>query len=338
VLRDARLGSFSMSALTGRVVGGVSPDATRLEYSLSSPGVRLELRAEGTESKLDLGEIRAEGAGQLAGDDGHFLLPSHTAGSVASTTWSSAMPGVGPISASFRNARYESDSTLADGLWSTSTKTTAEGSIQGIALDKLESAGAIKRLHAATLEGLVHKAIGTLLSCDAATAALGPLALLGELDSAARELLPHNPEYAIGPVAVELGGKRAELSYSLGVRGVEAADAAQPPLAIAMQKGVVRAEAKLSIGLLDELVKLAAGPLSSYGALPGVSPQAAQAAASDPAQMVAFAHLLVDQAVGEGYLRRNGDELSAVAELAAGELSVNGKPVSLPSIDTPTAP
>jgi len=54
--------------------------------------------------------------------------------------------------------------------------------------------------------------------------------------------------------------------------------------------------------------------------------------------MVAFAHLLVDQAVGEGYLRRNGDELSAVAELAAGELSVNGKPVSLPSIDTPTAP
>jgi hypothetical protein len=164
----------------------------------------------------------------------------------------------------------------------------------------------------------------TVLSCEqpAGPDALDKLFPLLQKDVG--ELLVHNPEYALDKLGVELLGKRAQLSYSAGTEGVTAADAAQPLPLLLATKGYVRANARVHVGLIEEI----AHKVVSYDAPPG------SATAISP-QTRSFINGMIDQFAELGYLAREGSDVVASGALQGGQVLLNGKPVALPDLSLP---
>jgi hypothetical protein len=184
-----------------------------------------------------------------------------------------------------------------------------------------------------------------MLSCDAARQQQGVLTLLNDLQTRLPELLLHDPEYALDDVSVELGGQRASMSYSVGTKGITKTDLENPAglIPLLMQKAVAKAALQVQLGLIERGLK-AALAMAGAGGSPHDAQQGAGAAipgmpipGGDAAQMMAFLETMIGQAAQAGYVLREGDLIKTSAAVTNGELSVNGKPLALPSLgDLPT--
>lgn len=124
-------------------------------------------------------------------------------------------------------------------------------------------------------------------------------------------LARHNPEVALDKLGIDHGGRHGELSYSLALQGVTAADAQLPPMALLMTHGRARATMRMPVAWIRQLSQ--EGSSRMQGAVPG--PEVVDA--------------MVDSAVAEGYLVRDGDDVRSSVDVTAGVMTINGK--ALPS-------
>ncbi|MDB4976403.1 MAG: hypothetical protein JWN48_4744 [Myxococcaceae bacterium] len=329
---DPASGSFESKGLSGRVeASGAASASHGGSYLVALPASELSMRAtDGTSLTMKVGAVSSSTELSPRPDPTLWLGGSKVSGRMSSLellgTAAQGLP-VRPVQAVFGELRFDSESKLEGGLFSSASHMTGKGLVNQVAIDNIELRASLKRIHAATYQKLLARMFDGLLSCDPAAqqAALG--SALDDLQQSVSALLLHDPEYSLDTLAVEIAGKRAELSYSLGTHGVTAADAGQPLPALLLQKGVLRASVKVHTGLIAQAIK-------QLGAL---DPSAAAAAGLPPGpagadQTLSLVNGMTDQFVQLGYLEREGESIKASASFEQGKVLVNGKPIALPDL------
>jgi len=327
-------GSFSSKPLQGRLMGKL-PDKPSDASSmlLDIPSIEVNSRGpDGTSVLLKVGRTLSETHVAARVDPKLWLVPVKSSGVITSIDLSGSPGSSGgtalpTLRAHSDSIKFSSESTLVAGLWSTSGGLSAKGKVNDVVLDKLEVTSSLKRVHAATYQHLLGTLFDSVLSCEQPAGPDVIDKLLPTLQKDVGQLLVHNPEYALDKLAVELLGKRAELSYSAGTRGVEAADVSLPVPLLLASKGFLRANVRVHTALIEQV----AHKIVSYDAPPGSAP------AISP-QTRSFVNGMIDQFATLGYLLREGDDVVASASVEGGQVLVNGKPISLPDFPMPGGP
>jgi hypothetical protein len=331
---EPREGSFSSKPVQGRLMGTLPAkpnDASTMVLDI--PSLEVSSRGpDGTHVLLKVGRTLSETKIAARADPKLWLVPVKSSGVITSVDLSGSPGSSGgtalpSLRAHSDSIKFSSESTLAQGLWSSTSSFSAKAKINDVALDKLEVSSSIKRVHAATYQHVLATLFDTALSCEQPA---GPEALdrlFPTLQKDLGELLVHNPEYALDKLGIELVGKRAELSYSIGTRGVEAADAGLPIPLLLAKKGFARANVRVH----SALIELIAHKIVSYDAPPGT------ATAVSP-QTRSFVNGMIDQFATAGYLLREGDSVVASASVEGGQVLVNGTPMALPDFPLPGGP
>ncbi|MDB4989067.1 MAG: hypothetical protein JWN04_4245 [Myxococcaceae bacterium] len=327
---DPALGTFDTKGLSARTQLDASYSAARGgSYTVDMPGIELSARAvDGTSLTMKIGPSHGKTEVGPRPDPTLWFGPLKSSGTTSSLellgTAALGLP-VKPVQASFKELKFDAVSTLDKGLFSSTNHMTAKGLINQVAIDQVELRASVKRIDAASYQKLVRTMFGSVFSCDAAVQQAGMDSALAALQSELSTLLVHNPEYSLDTLAVELGGKRAELSYSFGTAGITSADAGQPLPALMLTKGVLRASVKVHTGLIAQIIKQLGGLDPAAAAAAGLP---SGAGASD--QTLALVNSMTDQFVQLGYIERDGESLKASASYQAGSVLVNGKPMALP--------
>jgi uncharacterized protein YdgA (DUF945 family) len=198
---------------------------------------------------------------------------------------------------------------------STSITGTADIEAGGKAfkLEKIELQEAVKRLHAPTLNKLVlqfWQDLGGLSSGQPEELAKAMQKKQAEVMAAMKQLLIYDPEYSVD-TAVSYAGQEGTLAYSLATHGVTEQDLQAPdPRGALIGKVTAKASAKLPIGWLEKTMAAKDG----------------QAAPQQTHQML---DSILAGLTGAGYVTREGDLLSSSALFDKGQLTINGKPLSL---------
>ena len=326
-LAPAAAEQLTFSGLSGRVTGRLPLGKGTLRYSWSEAPLTLSVTSPDVRLKLELGPVDMSGDVQMDADRPSLLVPVQGEASIESMKLVSDPPSPGgvapvPFELVFSRVKAKSEAKLDKDLYTTTSDMAGTLKVNGFTVDKFEVGSGLRRLHAPTYAKLLTELIDLGLSCEKKID--DPLAALPELADTAFALLPHDPEYGVGPIAIELAGKRAEVSYRVGTRGITLKDKSVPMAALLAQKAVARADAKAHLGLIDEVAKIAGKALtggSGAQPLPGTP---------DPTALMARA--MVDKAVSEGFLVREGDFVRGTIESVAGELKLNGKPFAMPDI------
>lgn len=279
---------------------------TEASYEATVPGLEI-IAADGVRFALADGTF----SGTVRPVDGSIWVASGTGeGRLASVEVSGKeTPGGGAALAfALRDLRFTSESTVTDGLLGTRTTMAGSGSFGEVQLQKIELDVAIRRVHAASYQKVMSAFMNA--SCEP-QAQQDPAAVLAAIQGDLGELLRHDPEYAMDRLVVELDGKRGELSYSAGVQGVTAEDAALPPQALLATRGKLEASARLPIEWVTRLAAFFAAQ----------SPQPV------PPEQVAA---MLDQLAAQGLLAIEGEHVRSTVRFAQGALTVNGVPMPLP--------
>lgn len=317
------------SGLTGRVTGQFPRAKGTLRFNWSEAPLSLQAVTPDANFKLEVGAVDATGSMEIDPDKLRFLMPLAFVASLDSMKLQVSGPnpsgGGAPVSfdIAFTKVKATAESKLDKELFTSSSDLSGALDVNGFAVEKFELGGALRRFHAPTYEKLLKEFTALSLSCDKPNQLDDPDAVFAKLAGTMFDMLPHDPEYAVGPVAIELGGKRAELSYSLGTRGITPNDKSVPLVMLLAQKGVARAEAKAHLGLIDELTKIANKALGSGNPAPPPG---------TPDPMAIMARAMIDEFVTQGYLVREGESVRGSVESVAGELKVNGKPFAMPDL------
>lgn len=309
------------ATVRGNLSGGLAAGGT---YTLEAPGLALNA---GNAGKLSIGKMSMQG--EVLPSDGSSLLlaPSKGSGAIASVAFTLSNPEADgkPINALFEGLQFSSEAKLDQGLWSTVSKVSARGRVDDFAIDKVDMQVSLNRIHAATYQALMGTLMQQASSChkpgDEAAAAKQLAAVNEAMQKGLGALLLHNPEYALDRLAIEVGGKTAELSYRLGTKGMTAADTEVPPMALLATKAYGAATVKVQKGWLEQVVKkvVATKPLP-----PGASIDAVAADA------MGILNASLDNFAAQGFLVSEGDAVSAKAAFEGGVLTVNDKPMPLP--------
>ncbi|AKJ27257.1 hypothetical protein AAW51_0566 [Caldimonas brevitalea] len=294
----------------------VSSDAegSFLNYQASAPGFEVNDPAKGV--KMVLSNVSMQGQGRPVGGN-VWLMVGEDEGSIGSFEVTAQAPvqqasegGAKPFSFKLENLKFTAKATVENDLLSSQMSMIGGGMIGATKLDKVEMAGSLKRLHAPTYQRLMSSMMKSSFPCDTpAGEAADPSAMLAAMQQDMVQLLPHNPEYSLDKLAVEYGGQRGEMSYSLGVQGVTEADLKLPAMALLMTKGRGKADIKLPVKWIEQIA--------------GNAPM--QQAAVQPEMVGA----MLDQFAAQGFVVRDGDNVGASVRFENGELVLNGKPLPL---------
>jgi uncharacterized protein YdgA (DUF945 family) len=284
----------------------------QLHYELTLPGLNLAGRDERTAVEMRLVGLKAHG--DMAGGRSVWLRAGKSEGELGSFEFSAmnqvASP-VPPVRFALTQLKLSTDTTLANDLVASTSRLSGQGTVGGVKLDKIDLQASLKRLHAPTYEKMIQRVVDGAGACDAQAAA-APQVLLQQVQQDLAALLRFDPEYALDKLALEIDGKRGELSYSVGIAGVTDADLQAPLQALLMSKGQVRAQFKIPSVWVEKT-------MASFGA-----------GQKDPAAQAELANVMLVKAASEGYIVRDGEMLSAQMSLDKGELLVNGKPIQKP--------
>ena len=309
------------ATVRGSLSGGMAAGGT---YALEAPGLNLNV---GSAGNLRIGRMSMQGEVLPSAGDSLLLAPSTGSGAIASMAFTFTPPQADakPVNVLFDSLQFSSDAKLDKGLWSSVSKMSAKGRVDDFAIDKVDMQLSVNRIHAATYQALMGTLMKQAFSCrqpgDEAAAAQQLAALNAEMQKGLGALLQHNPEYALDRLAIELGGKTAELSYRFGTKGMTAADAEAPLPALLATKAYGAASIKVQRGWLEHVVKKAVAlkPL----------PEGASAETMVDSTM-GILNAALDNFAARGFLVSEGDALSAKAAFDSGVLMVNDKPMDLP--------
>lgn len=302
-------------------------------YTVDLPSVALSVRGDdGTAMSFKLADVHSDTTLAARPDPAIWLGAAQargTARAIALTVepGQGALP-VDPIKVSFGNIQFSSDATLDKGLWSTTARYSGSGKVNDVPLDKLEFATSMKRIHAETYQRVLTELLRKLLSCDPNGGFDPAVGIPEKLQADLLSLLLHDPEYGLDKLAVTLRGKRAELAYHIGTRGVTRDDLNGPPSPEALlEKLALSGSAALDLGLVAEL-------MAKVGA---ADPDAAVAGGgtgepSSAAQSMMMLDMMVEQGVEQGFVTREGDLVKTEVTFERGQLLVNGKGLALPDL------
>ena len=336
---DPQVGSFATTSVRAQVQGQAAAAGSASSYSAEMPGLELTARAsDGTSMTLKLGAVSTKTEVAARADPALWLAPTKSSSQVTSLTLLGTGPAdspIKPVQAVFSELRFAFESELKKGLFSSSNRATAKGRINQVAIDKVELSASLKNIDAKSYQALTHTLLSTMFSCDPQVQQSALFTLLPTLQKELATLLVHNPQYALDTLAFELGGKRAELSYSVGTEGVTASDASLPLPALLLSKGVVRASIKVHTDLIAHALRQA-GMLDPSAAAAAGLPSGVGGSGSDPT--VDFMNGMLDQFVELGYLERDGALVKASASFQGGNVLVNGKPMALPGLGSLAGP
>jgi uncharacterized protein YdgA (DUF945 family) len=171
----------------------------------------------------------------------------------------------------------------------------------------------IQRLHAPTLQKVFDAAIAKMSSCGGqAPAGDGPEAerAAADISQLLVQLLPHNPRFALDKLALSYEGHRGELSTSLGVQD------------FALQEGDTLESVAPRLQETSTMhlhAKVPASWLSAFGAPTG-NPEEAKLRQVQT-------NALLDMATANGYIVRNGDDITTDFSVEHGLAVLNGKPL-----------
>jgi hypothetical protein len=181
-------------------------------------------------------------------------------------------------------------------------------------IDKFELTSSARRIHAAGYKKLADAWMQSSAAngcgkggSKASRAAMQALA--DQLAPDLKAMAKYSPEAGIDKMVVEIDGKRGEISYMAGMAGVTDEDLQLPGTALLMKRGALKADARLPVKWIEQLAEA--------GAENGQTP---------PPEMVAG---LIEQGAEEGFVKRDGGDVTAQVEFSGGALKVNGQPLNL---------
>lgn len=298
--------------------GDVKQASGKILYDVASPGFSFNGKDEKSSVDMKLAALRIHG--ELGDAPGSFWLRPGTGEfelvSLDMNAVSTAQPGMPPMKVALSQLKASAENKLDGELMSNVAKFTAKGTINDVRVDKMELQASVKRIHAPTYQRFIQRVIDTSTAACDMKQSVSPQVLMAQMQQDFAAMLPHNPEYSLDKLAVEIDGKRGEMSYSVGVAGATAADAQLPLPALLMTKGQLRGEAKLpSLWVEKTFARFGNGP---------------QGAQADPAAQAEMANVMIAKFVNDGYVVKDGEMLTSKISFDKGQLTVNGKPITPP--------
>ncbi|MEY4583458.1 MAG: hypothetical protein RL701_8161 [Pseudomonadota bacterium] len=354
--------NIAFSGLTFVVTGTYPASTGTVTYQGSVAPLSFTADAGESTLALHVGDTRLKGSTQIAANAATWLLPFKHETSIAELALQLVPPRASgragqPMNVTIGELTTTSESRIDSQLWSNTNTLRGRVQVDDFALDHAEMTVALRRLHMPTLEKLLNTLIEASVSCDPNHGDKPRFGDLAALASTGFELLLHEPEYEVGPMAIEFAGKRAELSYGVSVHGVTPGDQQLPWVALLMQRAKAHVELKAHLGLIEELAKFGSkvaddasavaahhmADVADVADVPAVAvvadhenalEQPAQVAPKPlhPEQVALAARTMVDKFVDDGYLVREGDYVRSRFETSSGVFKLNGKPFSLPNL------
>lgn len=300
---------MSWSGVQAKLHGDTSGRSAH--YELSLPGLEITDAKQGVQLKLSGLSMH----GEASGDGTSLLLMAGRSEGTLASMEMSVQPPDGAASEPFRMSlgpfKFDGKTTVDKDLLSSTSTLTGSGQVGATKLDKIEMTASMKRLHVPSYFALISAVMDGNMSCEADKPGPDPQAVMEALQKGMAKLLPHNPEYALDKLAVEIGGKRGELSYAVAVAGVTEADLQLPAPMLLMSKGELKADVKLPVSWIEQLLL--------------ALPAKAQAVAPQP-EMV---NAMLDQFSAQGLVVRDGEFVSSSMRFKNGQAELNGKPLQL---------
>ena len=300
-----------------RVSGDMQGSA--FAYELQMPGIELLDVRQGIQMKI--GGLQWRGDGQLVGGS-PWIASGKSDGQIAAIDFAVQPPVVGSgVQEAFKlglaQLQVRSETHVEQDLLRSATSLTATGIAGSTRLDRIELNASLKRLHAPTYRKLIDRLMQGS-SCDSAPRS-DPQALLAALQQDLMQLLTHQPEYALDKLALEIGGRRGEISYAAGVQGVTQEDLKLPLRELLSTKGQLRADFKLPVAWIEQFSGYA------YAQVANQAP---------PPELVTA---MLEQFTTDGWLLRQGEHVASKLQYAGGTLQINGKEMQLGNPEVPAA-
>ncbi|KLN54222.1 hypothetical protein VPARA_45710 [Variovorax paradoxus] len=292
---------------------------THVHYDLTMPGLDVSdartgatLKVGKLAGKADMdksaGWILATGKTEARLDSLEFAAPKGLGGAAGGE--GKALPAV-----LLQNIDMFAEATIAGGLYASTGTVKGAGKIGDTKIDKFEMSSGGRRIHAAGYKKLADAwmqssaANGCGKGGNKASQAAMKV-LFDQLAPDLKAMAKYSPEIGLDRMLVEIGGKRGEISYTAGMAGVTDEDLQAPGMALLMKRGVLKASARLPMQWLEQI--------AATGVDSGQTP---------PPEMMAG---LVEQGEEKGFVKREGDDVTAQLEYAEGSLKLNGKPLGAP--------
>ena len=292
---------------------------TKARYEMTMPGLDFNDAAKGLQMKMgkftakadmdsSAGWILATGKSDARLDAFEFTATKGLGGNADADAPAGTHK---PVKVLLQNIDLTGEASIKDGLYASEGTVKGQGKIGETSIDKFEMSSGARRIHAAGYKKLADAwlqssaAGGCGKSSKASQAAMQALA--DQLAPDLKAMAKYSPEFGLDKMVVEIGGKRAEVSYTAGMVGVTDEDLQAPGMALLMKRGVLKANARLPMQWLEQV--------AATGAESGQTP---------PPEMVAG---LVEQGEGMGFVKRDGTDITSQVEYSEGSLKVNGKPL-----------
>lgn len=295
--------------LGGTVESGAG--TTTFAYHLTSPGLAIADPAHGLSARMAGLDVQSTGA--FIGGASR-LSTGKAQGTAQTVELIAAMPlpsgGTKAVKVSMTGLRFDSDASISGDLMTLVSGFGGAALVDGVRIDRFDLRASMKRLHAPTYERIMGSLANAAPGCAPAGKEPTPAMLMESLDADLMALARFDPEVALDKLTIDHAGGHGEFSYSFGLSGVTAADAELPRLALLTTRGHAKASMRVPMAWLRKLSQESATRLE--GRVP------------PPAALDAF----IDQAVGDGYLVRDGDDVRSSIDFSAGNLTVNGKVLS----------
>ena len=324
---------LEFSGLSMHVRGKFPEGAGKFSYTGNSQPFQVNAKAEDGDFAVNIGRMDLAGSVDMDPNAPSILMPYQNETKISEVSFrvsTRSEPGATPTNMNFslQGVTGTAESKITkEHLWSNSNRVSGRLKTDSLEIDRFEMGSALRNLHAPTLDKLAQAWMRESFSCDQTQTLEQSMERLEGLAKSAAALLPYNPEYQVGPIAIELAGKRAELSYTVGMRGVAAGTPPPPIMELVFKHGYANAEAKLHLGLVDAFAayaeKLSAG---------AAQPKHAAAPPGMPNPAALMARGMIDGFVQQGYLVRAGETVSGRVEFEGGAVKLNGKPFDLPDL------
>ena len=300
----------------------VNASRTQVHYDMTLPGLDFSDTRSGVTMKM--GKLTANA--DMDSSAGWFLATGKTTGKLDTLEFAvkkkkaagedAETPAIDPVKALptlvLQGLDLSGDATLKDGLYASGGTLKGSGKIGETKIDRFEMTSGARRIHAATYRKLADAWMQSSAAngCGkggnkAAQAAMKALA--DQLAPDLKSMAKYSPEGGVDKMLVEIDGKRGEVSYSVSMTGVTDEDLQLPGTALLMKRGVLKANARLPVKWLEKMAET--------GAQTGQTP---------PPEIVAG---LVEQGEEQGYVKRDGDDVTGQVEFSDGSLKINGKPL-----------
>lgn len=294
----------------------VNAARTQVRYDLTMPGLDFVDTRSGVTMKM--GKLTAKA--DMDSSAGWILATGKTEGRLDSLEFA-APKGLGTSPGGEQKALPTvllqsidllGEASIKDGLYASGGTLKGSGKIGETKIDKFEMSSSARNIHAAGYKKLADAWMQSSAAngcgkggSKASQAAIK--ALTEQLAPDLKAMAKYSPAFGLDKMLIEVDGKRAEISYSAGLAGVTDEDLQAPGTALLMKRGVLKANARLPMKWLEKLAET--------GASSGQTP---------PPEMVAG---LVEQGEEKGFVKRDGDDVTAHVEYSEGNLKLNGKPL-----------